>query len=233
MNATSGLPTIAGSDRLVCSPGAPASLQGSGFADPGSEWSDAAGQSLELGGTKVKIDDQYVPVLAASESQVSSLCPDSAPGTPLVATVETDAGTSQPLTVSMRTATPTILSVEGTGQNQGMIWLSGSSLATARDYRMVGQPAQPGDEVWISASGLGGASDITTETVRVEVGGMNAEVESVKPVSGQAGMYSIQVRVPAVIDYGDAMPIQLRISVPDGKQVVGNQVTMAVEPVSQ
>ena len=62
---------------------------------------------------------------------------------------------------------------------------------------------------------------------------MEAAVESVDPVPEWAGIFTIQVRVPALTDFGDAVPVDLRVSTPDGKQTASNQVTVAVEPVSQ
>ena len=238
VNISSGNPALAGTERLTCSPGAIASLNGSGFAAPGAALSDPSGQSLALGGTRVTINDQPVPVLAASEARVTFLCPASDPGTPLAATVETEARASNPVTAPMRMATPTILSLDGSGQNQGVISFAAATgrstdLAMVRNYRVSSHPAQPGDELLIWGSGLGSPSEVTAGTLQVEVGGMDAAVESVQAVPGNAGVYTIQVRVPAVLDFGDALPVHIQVSTPDGKLVSSNRVTIAVEPVSQ
>ncbi|HTX35795.1 MAG TPA: putative Ig domain-containing protein, partial [Bryobacteraceae bacterium] len=105
VNIGSGLPTVAGTEPLACSPGAIATLKGSGFAAPGSAFSDPSGQSMALGGTSVQVNGQPVPVLAVSEARVTFLCPASEPGTPLAATVVTEAGSSNPVTAAMLMAT--------------------------------------------------------------------------------------------------------------------------------
>ncbi|HTX34306.1 MAG TPA: putative Ig domain-containing protein, partial [Bryobacteraceae bacterium] len=238
VNVGSGTPAVGGTDRLSCSPGAIASLSGSGFAAPGSLLSDPSGQSLALGGTRVIINDQPVPVLAASEARVTFLCPAADPGTPLAATVETEAGASTPVTALMRLATPAILSLDGSGRNQGVISFATASgrsteLAMPRNYQVPAHPAQPGDELLIWGSGLGSPSEVTAGTLQVEVGGMDAAVESIQAVPSHAGVYTIQVRVPAVLDFGDALPVHIQVSTPDGKLVSSNRVTIAVEPVSQ
>ncbi|HTX33482.1 MAG TPA: hypothetical protein VME43_00615, partial [Bryobacteraceae bacterium] len=178
-----------------------------------------------------------VPVLAVSEARVTFLCPASEPGTPLAATVVTEAGSSNPVTAAMLMATPAIVSLDGSGQDQGMISFAATdrddALAMARNYRVPAHPAQPGDEILVWSSGLGSATDPSAATIQVTVGGMDAAVESVESVPGSAAVFTIQVRVPALTDFGDAVPVQLRVSTPDGKQTASNQVTMAVEPVSQ
>ena len=233
VSVSSGVPSVA-SELLTCSPGAIASLNGSGFAEPRSALSDPSGQSMVLGNTKVKINDQYVSVLAASDARVTFLCPALDPDTPLAATVETDTGVSEPLRATMRTATPMILSLDGSGQNQGVITLAETTdLAMGRNYQVPAHPAQPGDEILIWASGLGVPSEVPAGTVLVEVGGVAAKVESVRAVPGYAGVSTIQACVPAVMDFSDAVPVQVRVNTLGGKQLNSNQVTMAVEPVSQ
>ena len=134
----------------------------------------------------------------------------------------------------MRTATPMILSLDGSGQNQGVITLAETTdLAMGRNYQVPAHPAQPGDEILIWASGLGVPSEVPAGTVLVEVGGVAAKVESVRAVPGYAGVSTIQACVPAVMDFSDAVPVQVRVNTLGGKQLNSNQVTMAVEPVSQ
>lgn len=230
----SGAPAIAPSERLACSPGAIASLIGSGFAELGATVSDESGGSLTLSGTKVSINGQSVSVLAASDGQVTFLCPTLDVATPLTATVETDTGVSEPLTATMQQATPTILSLDGSGQNQGVIsFAETTDLAMPRNFQVPGHPAQPGDEIRIWGSGLGSPSMLNSSTVQVDIGSVAAEIASVSAVPGYAGLYAIQARVPALIDFGDAVPVEVRINTPDGKQVDSNLVTIAVEPVNQ
>jgi uncharacterized protein (TIGR03437 family) len=234
VNVTSGVPSVASAERLLCSPGALASLNGSGFAESSSALSDPSGQSMVLGDTRVRVNGRYVPVVAASDARVTFLCPALEPDTQLEATVETDAGSSEPLGAAMQEATPVVFSLDGSGQNQGVVsFAETTDLAMARNFRVSGHPAQSGDEILIWCSGLGVTSQVPTGAVLVEVGGVDAEVESVRAVPGRADVYTIQARVPRVMDFGDAVPVQVRVNTLSGKQFNSNQVTMVVEPVSQ
>ena len=234
VNVSSGLPGLTSSERLVCSPGALASLNGSGFGEPGAALSDPTGNSMVLGATQVKINGQSAPVLFASDARVSFLCPALEPDTQLEAAVETEAGISESVTAPMQEASPMIFSLDGSGENQGVISFAGTTeLAMARNFRVAGHPAQPGDEILIWGSGFGMPTEVASAAVLVELGGADAEVESVNAVPGHAGVYTIQARVPAGIDFGDAVPVQVQVTTPDGKQFRSDKVTLALEPVSQ
>ena len=209
-----------------------ASVQGSWLATPGSLLAEPSGAALELGGVTVKINGQAAPVLFSSASLVSFLCPALAPGTQLSLIVEPPAGATEPLTASMQAVSPTILSLDGSGQGQGLLSFSDTGeLAMERNYRVNGHPAQPGDEVLIWATGLGGAA--SAETVLVKIGEVYAGVEAVQPVVGHAGLSAISVRVPLASIAGDAVPVQLELSTPDSGRVTSNTVTAAFESIIQ
>jgi uncharacterized protein (TIGR03437 family) len=232
VNVGSGLPSLANSERLVCSPGSLASLNGSGFGEPGAALSDSSGNSMVLGGTQVKINGQSAPVLFASDARVSFLCPALEADTQLEAAVETEAGISESVTAPMQQVSPMMFSLDGSGENQGVISFAGTTeLAMARNFLAAGHPAQPGDEILIWGSGFGTPTEVPA--VEVKLGGVDAEVESVSAVAGHAGVYTIQARVPAGTDFGEAVPVQVQVTTPDGKQFRSNKLTLALEPVSQ
>ena len=232
VNVGSGLPSLANSERLVCSPGSLASLNGSGFGEPGAALSDSSGNSMVLGGTQVKINGQSAPVLFASDARVSFLCPALEADTQLEAAVETEAGISESVTAPMQQVSPMMFSLDGSGENQGVISFAGTTeLAMARNFQAAGHPAQPGDEILIWGSGFGTPTEVPA--VEVKLGGVDAEVESVSAVAGHAGVYTIQARVPAGTDFGEAVPVQVQVTTPDGKQFRSNKLTLALEPVSQ
>jgi uncharacterized protein (TIGR03437 family) len=188
---------------------------------------------MELGGTKVKVNGQNVPVLFSSATRVNFLCPVMDPGTQLSVTVETDAGTTEPVTTMMQEASPTILSLEDQSQAQGVVSFPDTTdLAMMRNFRVPAHPAQPGDQIMIWASGLGPTA-ASAGTVLVKLGDAAAKVESVNAVSGQAGLYTIQVQVPVVVAFGDAVPVQIQVATPDGRQFNSNTVTATIEPVRQ
>ena len=232
IEVTSGDPTLDTAERM-CSPGAVASLKGSWLAEPGSALSDPSGNAMDLAGTKVKVNGQYVPVLSASPTQVHFLCPVLDPETRLEVAVETASGVTQPLTMVMQSASPWIFSLDGAGQNQGVISFADSTeLAMSRNSRVAARPAEPGDEIVIWGTGFGPATEVSTRTVLVRIGDAYAKTDSVRAVPGHVGVYTIQVRVPTAA-IGDSVPVQVQVTTPDGKQFNSNNVTAAFEPVSQ
>jgi uncharacterized protein (TIGR03437 family) len=221
-----GVPELAG--ELRCSPGAIGTLEGKWLTSaeqPESEWS---GTALELGGTRVRIGDRSVPVLFASRTRVSFVCPLMPPGTELRATVEAGESASAPVNSTMLAATPEIQRLPTAGA-QGMVTFAGSDWKTAvRRFDAGGQPAQPGDSIVIWATGLGRTEDMQ---VSVKIGGVAAELQSLTAVANRPGTYAVQVRIPAA-SLGDAVPVTLEVAMPAGR-AVSDPVTIALEAASQ
>jgi len=227
-----GTPALTTPQPVNCSPNAIGSAQGKSLAATGAVLSEPSGSALEVGGVAVRINGQAVPVLFSSATKVSFFCPALDPGTQLSLVVETPVGRTEPLIGAMQAASPTIFSLDGSGQGQGLVWfLDTGDLAMERNYRVAGHPAQPGDEVVIWATGLGWATP--PGAVLVKIGGVYAGIESVQPVSGHAGLSAIQVRLPAATPVGDAVPVQLELSTPDSQQISSNIVTAAFESIRQ
>jgi uncharacterized protein (TIGR03437 family) len=226
-----GTPVLTASKEFSCSPGAVARLNGRWLGASAIGVSDPTGGAMELGGSQVKVNGQSVPVLFSSQTRVDFLCPALDAGTPLSVTVESNGSASAPLTTSMADASPAILSLDVAGQPHGLISFPDTAdVAMARNFRVPAHPAQPGDPLLIWASGLGGTREISTV---VELGGVPAPIESVNAVAGHAGVYTIQVRVPASASTGDAVPVQIHVAGPDGRQFHSNVTTAAVEAVRQ
>jgi len=216
-----GMPAL--TTPLQCSPNARVSVEGEWLAER--VFSEPSGSAFELVGVSVKVNGQAVPILFLSPTNVSFLCPGLEPGTPLSLVVETPAGSTLPLTGTMQAAWPTILSLDGSHQGQGMISFAGTNeLVMERNFQVRGHPAQPGDDVVIWATGLG-----DRPTVQVRIAGSNAEVESVQPVSAYAGVFAVQVRVPLTALVGDAEPVLLEVATPNSQLVTSNVVTADFE----
>jgi uncharacterized protein (TIGR03437 family) len=229
IDVTSGDPMLA-SVGQGCSPGAVASLTGSWLAEPGSTLSDPSGNAMELGGTKVTVNGQYVPMLSVSPTAVAFVCPSLSQQTQLAVAVETASGVSRPLTLVMQSASPWIFGPGVLGQDQGVVSFVGTTeLAMARNALVPAHPAQPGDEILLWGTGFQSASEPSFGTVSVKLGGVDAEVEAVRTVPGRAGVYAVQVRVPVPMVLGDAVPVQLQVIGPDGKLYGSNTVTIAVD----
>jgi uncharacterized protein (TIGR03437 family) len=185
---------------------------------------------MELGGTRVRISGEYVPVLYTSPMQVKFLCPALAGASKLLATVEVGSMTTDAVIVNMREAAPKILLWERASSNEGWVTFGDTpDLVMERNYRVEAHPAQPGDEVVIRATGLAG---ISAAMVSVDLGGAAAEVLSLDAVPGLAGVHAIRIRVPERTIFSNAAPMQLQVTTPAGERFLSNSVTVAVEPVS-
>jgi uncharacterized protein (TIGR03437 family) len=233
IDVTSGDPKPAMAGR-GCSPAAVGSLTGSWLSIQGAAISDPSGNALELGGTKVTVNGQSVPVLSVSPTEVDFVCPSLSSGTQLAVAVETTSGASQPLSLTMQSASPWLFEAGDSRQNQGVVSFVGNNeLAMARNSEVPAHPAQPGDEIVLWGTGFGSSSEAPYGTVSVKLGGVDAQVEAVNAVPGRAGVFTVQVRVPVPMAFGDEVPVQLRMVGPDGKLFQSNSVTLAVEPVIQ
>ncbi len=229
----SGTP-VTDSDLLACSPNAIAALTGRWLAESDSILSDPTAGSMDLGGTRVKVNGRYVPVLAASAMDVKFLCPVLEAGTPLAVVVETAAGATEPLNSTMREASPRILPLDGSARKQGLVSFAGTAdLVMERNPGVLAHPAQPGDAILIWATGLGSAAESSSGTVLVRFGDVYTQADAVHAVAGHAGVYTVQVRVPAGLAFGDAVPVELQVTVSDGRQLSSPGVTAGIEPVRQ
>jgi uncharacterized protein (TIGR03437 family) len=217
-----------GSRDAACSPGSVASLHGewlfsrSGAADP-------SGNSMELAGTRVKVNGAVAPVLYADSTRVDFLCPQFPAGTPLEAAIETDAGTSDAVKTVMQQVTPGIFSLDGSGMGQGLVSLAGTpAVAVVRDFRNAGQPAQPGDYVLIRATGLGRADELSGGKPLLYIGGVPVQADAVDASAGFAGVFDIKVKLPAGVPAGSEIPLTLELPGRDGG--LSNTVSIAIEP---
>jgi uncharacterized protein (TIGR03437 family) len=216
----SGTPSIDEDSRLACSSGAIGTLTGR-WLGPNDPVVDSTAGSLELAGTVVRINGRPVPVLSAARSRVSFLCPQAEPGETLQLTIEAPSGTSRPITGTMRVATPSILTAD-VGE-QALVFHGGTpEMATVRDVRHAGYPAQPGDLLSIQATGLASGLPLFAR-----IGGVYAEVVSVDRNVELAGVWDVRVKVPAAAEPGDAVPVQLELGSADAPR--SNCVTIPVE----
>jgi uncharacterized protein (TIGR03437 family) len=219
----------------ACSPGALASLEGRWLGSDRNGVSDPSGSATSLNGAAVKVNEEYVPVVFSSWNRVTFVCPAAEPGRTLNVVVETQAGTSETLTGSSAAIAPGLFTIDESGAAQGLAYLSGTSLlATSRDYRGLGQPAQPGDSITLQATGFGeGSVPIVT------VGGLVARVDSVQRTPGAAGVVEITVTAPPGVPEGDRIPVLVTFPLSDAESASGsdgvrsNVVTIAIEPAKE
>jgi uncharacterized protein (TIGR03437 family) len=187
-----------------------------------------------LGGTKVKVNGEYVPVLRASSTEVRFLCPSLAPGTQLTVGLETQAGVSELLKTVMQTASPWIFSLGGSAQTQAIASFPGThELAMTRNAQFAAHPAQPGETILFLGTGFGALVDTFPATVSVQIGGVDAEVEGLSALPSHGGLYALRVRVPVPMAFGDEVPVEVQVTGPDGKVFRSSGLTIAIEPAGE
>jgi uncharacterized protein (TIGR03437 family) len=231
IEVSSGEPVLSQTEPASCSPSAVARLHGKWLSQADSTLSDRSGNSMALGGTRVTVNRQYVPVLSASFTELNILCLNVAPGTALQIAVETEAGVTQPFETTMQEASPTLLTLDE-GQDQALITIAGTGqLAMARNFKVAAQPAQPGDSVSIWATGLDSSLATGDSQVLLRVGDVTVTADAVEPLPGFAGVFQMEARLPSAVAFGEAVPVQIQILRADGQHIRSNTATMAIEPV--
>ena len=229
VEAGTGVPVLSEPQQLACSPNAIGSVSGKWLAASSNSLSEPAGRTAELGGTRVRVNGQFAPVVFSSTRKVSFLCPALPTGTQLSVVVETPWGTTtKPLAGSMQEATPTILSMGDAEREQGVVSFADSTeLAMPRNAQVPAHPAQPGDTIRIWTTGLGLDAESRLAAFSATVGGIDVPVESIQAAPGCVGLYTVQVRAPMV--FGDAVPVHIRVLTPGGLLAQSNTVFIAIE----
>jgi len=102
-----------------------------------------------------------------------------------------------------------------------------------RNAQFAGHPAQPGETILFLGTGFGAFVDTIPGTVSVQIGGVDAEVEGLSAVPSDGGLYTLRVRVPVPMAFGDEVPVEVRVTGPDGKVFRSSGVTIAIEPAGE
>jgi uncharacterized protein (TIGR03437 family) len=198
-----------------------------------------------LNGTQVTLGGIPMPLLYANPTQINALIPQGLkPNAPYPLVVVTGAVQSAPVPVSVLELQPGIYTVNGSGSGPGIVTdaLTGQLNSTAN-------PAHPSDYLVIYCTGLGplqgpngqtapadGAlaplSPLfqTKATVTATVGGVNAPVSFSGLTPTFAGLYQINIQVPAGVEAGSAVPLVITATDSQtGATAQSNWVTIAVQ----
>jgi uncharacterized protein (TIGR03437 family) len=214
------------SNDAVCSPGSRATIVGRWLSLQDEPRFASEQPVTDLGGTRVNVNGAYVPVLYASPLRVDFACPVLDAGVPLEVSVENEAGATEPAAAVMQDASPGLFALDGSGKGQGLVFHAGSSsLVASRDFTMAGLPAQAGDRVVLRATGLAHA---VAASITIGVGDVWLPAEDLAEVSGELGVYHLTVMIPAGVA-GEAVPLSLRGTAPDGRLIESNTITIAIE----
>jgi len=212
---------------VSCSPGSVESLLGRWLAAGTQPASDPTGSSTQLAGAEVMVNGNPAPVVYASTTRVDFVCPQTASAGQLEVSAQIGGAASNVVPANQQ-ATLGLFSADGSGQGQGMVMLSGTSLlATPRSYLNAGQPAEPGDTISILATGTG--LDASPSLVQISIGGVSTTADQIQPIPGMAGVYQVDVTVPPGVAPSNAVPIVMQVADSSGKAISSNTVTIAVE----
>jgi len=192
-----------------------------------------------LGGASVKINGIAAPMLRAFPTQLVAQMPTeiTSVGT---ASIEATVGdqTSAAVTFNTDALAPGIFAINAQGTGQGAVLLSNTNILAAPVGSISGRttrPARRGEFITIFSTGLGqvtpaiatgalAASHTTVASATVAIGDLtvNAAFSGLSP--GFAGLYQVDVQLPANATLGASVPLRINIG---GKQ--SNTVTIAID----
>jgi uncharacterized protein (TIGR03437 family) len=177
-------------------------------------WADSdfqnSGMPFSLEGISVVVTANFTPRLAyigyVSPTQINFLLPTNEGAGATTVQVKNPAGTSPAMTITVAAAAPQLFTSDGK-----------SALGTHANGTLVGKaaPAAPGETIVIYGTGLGATTPALVPGVlpsdafplatppQVTIGGDPATVSFAGVVAGAAGVYQINVQVPAGAANGD------------------------------
>jgi uncharacterized protein (TIGR03437 family) len=213
------------------------SIFGTGMADQPAK-AKTLPLPTQLGTTGVALSSgALLPLLYVSNQQINVLIPyEVAVNTTQQLVVLRDNAVSVPVSTAVFNSSPAILATAGNGVGQGHIYVVNSGMLTLADQNA---PATAGDVLTIYCVGLGpvtpsvtsGAAapdsplSYTAAPVTVTIGGQVAPPPSFAGVTpGFAGLYQIDVAVPAGVTPGNQVPVTISVA---GKSGPGN-IYMAI-----
>jgi uncharacterized protein (TIGR03437 family) len=193
--------------------------------------------STNLAGTEAFLDGVALAVIYASSTQVSAVVPFGLSSPTAGIQIEYQGQSSDPLIMQVTPSAPGIFSFDGSGKGQALILNQDGSLNSAS------HPAAPGSTIVFFLTGAGQTSPAgqdgtlsdaaapvqTVQDPVVKMGGEQTPVLSMGTVPGSvAGLIQMQVRVPADIAGGPAIP--LAVGIGDGASQSGITIAVAAAP---
>lgn len=190
----------------------------------------------ELADTRAYIAGRQVPLREVGTGRLEAVVPSGTPeNTRHQLVIQRGRAYSPPEEVLVTSAAPVLLSVDGTGRNQGQIFVKELDGTLRRADS--GRPALPGETVVLLTTGLGETTPavaagqvapadplaMVVKPLRVTVEGVEAEVESASLEPGEVGVYRVTFVVPEGLSPSSAANLVVEL---DG--VVSAPVTLAV-----
>jgi uncharacterized protein (TIGR03437 family) len=231
----------------ACSPGGLASLLGAGLTGAQTERSTSQLLPTQLAGVQVMVNGVPAPLLLASSSQINFQCPVLPQGTAMEIQVEpTSGGLRSLLQTVMQAAVPLLFQLDASGR--GLVTIAGTNeIAMAKIDGIPSRPATRGEYLTIHASGLGEVVDgvaagtaapsnrpvSTKAKIKLVLGDIEIDPEFAGLAPGTVGVYQVNAQVPGTAPGGAAVPLYLKMTLPDGTIVRSNTVTMAIEDATK
>ncbi len=222
-------------------------IYGTDLAGDGSPSAISLPLPTTLNGTQLLLCGKPMPLLYASAHQVNAIVPQGlVPNTscPLVVVQGTAQSAPVPLTVTQ--LQPGIYTVDTSGSGPGIVTNSATGLLINAS-----NPAHASDYLTIYGTGLGALQGPngenepgdgvaapadpnlifrTTAKVTATIGGVNAPVVFAGLTPTFAGLYQVNVQVPAGVPAGGAIPLVIAATDPTtGATAQSNSVTIAVQ----
>jgi uncharacterized protein (TIGR03437 family) len=142
----------------------------------------------------------------------------------------------------MQSAAPALFTLDGT--KQGVVLIANTNeIAMETNKAIPSRPAQPGEFLTIYTSGLGESVEevvpgdaapsnrqiLLKNKVTIEVGGVEIEPAFAGLAPGAAGLYQVNVQLPAVEQAGDSVPLYIQVRLSDGTLRQSNVVNFAIQ----
>jgi uncharacterized protein (TIGR03437 family) len=200
-------------------PGGYISIFGKNLAS-GSHAADQLPLDTTLGGTQVLLGTELLPLQYAGNGQINAVIPyDIQVNTPQQLLVAENGAYSMPETVLLAPAQPAVFTQNQTGSGAGAIMVVKAD--GTQFLNTASAPATAGDALVIYCSGLGAVTPAvaagsaapssplskTVNDVTVSIGGRNVEPFFAGLTPGYAGLYQVNVIVPAGIATGSDVPV--------------------------
>ncbi len=217
--------------QSTVAPGAIISIFGSALAS-GTQAAPTAPLSATLQNAVVSFNGIPAPLFYVSPTQINAQIPYGLKPGSATMQVTNSGSTAATQTVTVAAAAPGIFTANQTGSGPGLILRS-------TDYQVVSSstPAQEGGFILIYCTGLGGITGAIVEgspapnpplntaiLPQVSVGNIAAPVTFSGLAPGFAGLYQVNVQIPAGVPAGNAVPIVLT-----SNGVSSNTVTIVVQ----
>jgi uncharacterized protein (TIGR03437 family) len=194
-----------------------------------------------LGGTSMTIGGTITPLFFVSPAQINFQVPFLAVARQTaVPLVITQGVVSTAVTVQITPTAPALFTTNAQGTGQASALIAGTASVVSPAGTFPGsRPAKPGEFISIYCTGLGDVTNrpalgsasptvplaMTLTTPTVTIGGVSATVAFSGLAPGFAGLYQVNVQVPAAAPSGAAVPIVLAIG-----GFTANPATIAVDP---